>query len=95
MIHAMMKDEIMLKMERFNANELVNQDVDGSYEETDGQRKKLSKSSKSQSQSSNSTSNEQVGTRRAPQPTRHVVVCIQGRIKGSANGAGAPNAKTF
>lgn len=55
-----MKDEIIFKVNRFNANMLMNLEVDGdaNYEETDQQKKPSSKNS--QSHSSISTSNEQV-----------------------------------
>lgn len=61
-IREVIKDEeIVLEVNRFNTNMLMNMDVDGdgSYEDT-SQRKNSSKTSKSQSQSSISTSNEQV-----------------------------------
>lgn len=60
MVRDDMKDEIVFKVNRFNANMLMNLEVDGdaNYEETDQQKKSSSKNS--QSHSSISTSNEQV-----------------------------------
>lgn len=57
MIQEVMKDDIILEVNRFNTNMLINLDEDGSYEENSRQ-KNSSKNSKSQS--SLSTSNDQV-----------------------------------
>lgn len=60
-IRDVVKDEIILEVNRFNANMVMNhdEDGDGSCEET-SQRKNSSKNSKSESSISLCTSNEQV-----------------------------------